>query len=132
MPAKDLSPQQNLVAAFAPAAQTATVTGADIDLHGYDSATVCVHPGTRTDGTHTPKIQEADDNGSGAAGSYADVAAGDQVGTFAAIASNTIQKVAYKGNKKWLRVVVTVSGATTGAVYGATVIRSVAGKNPVA
>jgi hypothetical protein len=107
--------------ALAPAARTnGTVNGSDIDRSNFESVTATVHFGTWTDGTHTPKMQEADDNGSGAPGAYGDVAAGDLIQSFAAVSSapgsNTVQEVGYKGTKKWVRLVMTTSGATTGAL----------------
>lgn len=89
-----------------------------MDLRGYESATVLIESGTITDGTHTPKLQESDDNTT-----YTDVAAGDLIGSFSNIANNSIQEVGYKGTKRYIRVAVTVTGATTGGVYGATVVR---------
>jgi hypothetical protein len=75
-------------------------------------------PGAITDGTHTPKLQESDVSGSG----FTDVVAADQIGTLAALAANTVQQVSYIGAKRYVRVVVTVSGATTGGFYTAYVV----------
>lgn len=95
-----------------------TANGASADLAGFESAvsTLCV--GVVTDGTHVPKLQESSDNSA-----WTDVAAGDLDGAFANLASNTAQKVGYKGAKRYIRVVVTTSGATTGAVFGAMIGR---------
>ncbi len=108
---------------LAPAVRTnGTVNGSGVDLQGYEASFALVHFGAWTDGTHTPKLQESDDNSS-----FTDVAAGDQLGTFTAVASapgaNTIQKVAYRGAKRYIRVVMTTSGATTGAASGASIVR---------
>jgi hypothetical protein len=47
------------------------------------------------------------------------VAAGDLMQAFSAVSSgagsNSIQEVGYKGQKRWVRLVMTTSGATTGA-----------------
>jgi hypothetical protein len=75
--------------------------------------------GTITDGTHTPKLQESDDNAT-----FTDVAAGDLEGTFAVLATGVNQHVGYKGRKRYLRAVITVAGATTGGIYGAAIIRA--------
>lgn len=106
--------------------RTASANGSSVDLQGFDSATVVFHPGTITDGTHTPKVQESSDNST-----FTDVAAADQVGTLAALASNTMQRVGYIGSKRYVRAVVTVAGATTGGMYTATVIRGNSNKMPV-
>src|SRR5690242_19740977 len=112
--------------AFVPAAKTATANGLDIDTSGYEAATFYLNVGVVTDGTHTPKLQEADDNGSGSAGTYSDVAAAGLIRSFTALTTgagnggSAVQEVGYIGGKRWVRIVMTVSGATTGAVYGAT------------
>ena len=105
-----------------PAARNASANGTGVDLAGYRSAAVVFIVGTVTDGTHTPKLQESDDNSS-----FSDVAAADQSGTLAVLASSTNQEVSYIGAKRYIRAVVTVSGATTGAVDAAVVLRG----NPV-
>jgi hypothetical protein len=140
MPGKDLYHNVDVLQALAPAARgaNAAVNGADIDLSGYENALFELNVGTWTDGTHTPKLQEADDNGSGAPGTYADVAAANTVGTFTPITSAPTASKAYKygyfkynTNKRWVRLVVTTSGATTGAVFGATVARGGARNLPL-
>lgn len=60
---------------LAPAARTASANGASSDLKGYEGVAVVFLPGTITDGTHTPKLQESDDNST-----FTDVAAADQLG----------------------------------------------------
>lgn len=115
---RDLVNNINDVTSLAPAARTATANGTSVDLQGYNSAEVLFVVGAITDGTHTPKVQESDDNSA-----FTDVAAADQDGTLAALAASTNQAVGYKGNKRYLRAVSTVSGATTGGVYAAVVIR---------
>lgn len=119
----NLGPAQSL----APAARTATANGTGVDLRDFDGAMVMFDVGTITDGTHTPKIQESDDDST-----YNDVAADDQLGTLVALASNTIQKISYIGNKRYVRAVSTVAGATTGGVYSATVVRGLPHRSPVA
>ena len=115
---RDLKNNLSEATSLAPAARTATANGTGVDLRGYDSAQVLFVVGAITDGTHTPKVQESDDDST-----YTDVAAADQDGTLANIAANTNQVVGYKGTKRYLRAVSTVSGATTGGVYSAVVIR---------
>ncbi len=111
---KAISDHYDAVQSIAPGAKTSTATGTGVDLANVTENFFGVFCGTRTDGTHTPKLQDSADNST-----FADVAAADQVGTFAAIASNVSQLVSYIGSKQYVRVVSTVSGATTGAVYGA-------------
>lgn len=125
---RDLAHSIKSALALAPAAKTATGNGLDIDLSGYEAVAFNLVTGTITDGTHTPKLQEADDNGSGAPGTYADVAAAGLIGAFTALTTgagnggSAVQEVGYIGGKRWVRIVVTVTGATTGGVYGATAV----------
>lgn len=124
---RDLKNNVDAINSISPAAIIATVNGAGIDLRDFGSAMMVFDPGTITDGTHTPKMQESDDNSV-----WNDVGVLDQEGTLAVLASNVIQRVGYKGTKRYIRAVSTVSGATTGGVYGATVIRGNPHQTPVA
>lgn len=112
---------------LAPAARTATANGTGVDLANFHSANVVFIVGTITDGTHTPSVQESDDNST-----FTNVAAADLIGTLAALASNTNQRVGYRGTKRYVRAVSTVAGATTGGVYAGVVVRGDARKQPVA
>lgn len=102
---------------------TGTANGTGVDLQGYESAMAVVHFGAYTDGTHTASLEESDASGSG----YAAVAAGDLLGSFTAVAAsggaNTIQTVGYRGRKRYVRVVMTSSGTTTGAASGGSIVR---------
>lgn len=128
MASKDLARTIKPVQTLAPAARTASANGAGVDTKGYSAAAVIFEPGTLTDGVHTPKVQESDDNAA-----WNDVAAADQVGSLAALASNTLQWVGYRGVKRYLRAVVTVTGGpATGLVCGATVVLGSPAKAPTA
>lgn len=111
---RELSPATSL----APAARTATANGTGVDLQFAEAAEIEFISGTITDGTHTPKVQESDDNAT-----FTDVPAADQIGTLTALTSNAIQRVAYIGTKRYIRAVSTVTGATAGGVYAAVVQR---------
>lgn len=114
-----------------PKAYTASTNGSNIDRYrngGYFALNLELLPGLWTDGTHAFTIQEADDNGSGAPGSWTTVAATDLLydanansagGTFTSITAvtSTVQRIDYIGRKRWVRVISTLSGVTTGAVY---------------
>jgi hypothetical protein len=105
--------------AIAPgAAVTANVTGTGVNLTGYESADFQVAPGTITDGTHTPKLQECATSG----GTYTDVATTDLLGAFTALVSSTPQHVGYKGRQPYVRIFVTVSGTTSGGYYNAVAV----------
>ena len=128
---RDLKNNIDVVHSLAPQARTATANGAGVDLQGFDSAVAVFYFGAWTDGTHTPKIQESDDNSV-----FTDVAAAEQIGSLAAISSaagnNSVQRAGYLGRKRYIRTVLTLSGATTGAVSAAAVARSHAAIGPVA
>ena len=101
---------------------TSTVTGAIIDLQGYDSMMVSILVGTLTDGVHTPKLVHGDDS---ALSDAADVAAAELDGSFAAVVSDTNQAVGYLGNKRYCRIVVTITGSpSTGAQLAGSIIRN--------
>jgi hypothetical protein len=110
----DARNEQIVSTSLGPAARTATANGTGVDIANLGEVTVHFIVGTITDGTHTPKLQESDNNST-----WSDVAAADQAGTLAALASNVNQKVGYLGTKRYVRAVSTVAGATTGGVYSA-------------
>jgi hypothetical protein len=91
-------------------------TEEDIDLRGYDSATLIIDV---SDGTASETndliitLQHADDDGTGSAGAYADVEETDVLGadddfTSGAVLTitedETIQKIGYVGDKRFLKV----------------------------
>ncbi len=108
-----------------PASYSADQTGTGIDLQDYDSAMAVVQVGAVVGNTHTPKIQESDDDST-----YNDVGTDDLEGDFVAASANTVQRVGYKGAKRYIRVFVTSTGAS--AIYGATIVRGNAYVAPVA
>lgn len=98
--------------------RNASANGTAVDLSGYDACMVVIASDTITDGTHTPKLQDSPDNSA-----WTDVAAGNLDGAFANIAAGAVQTVGYKGNQRYVRVVVTVASATTGGKYSAEILR---------
>jgi hypothetical protein len=122
MATRDLLRNQLTVQSLSPAARTnGTATGTAVDLIGYDAAVVTVSFGTWTDGTHTPSLNHSMDGTT-----YNAAAASDLLGTFGAVSgtagSNTLQQVGYIGTQRFLKVVMTTNGATTGALSQANVI----------
>ena len=123
---KDLKSEIKPLNSISPAAHTATVTGASVDLQGFNAACAVVSAGTVTDGTHTPKLQESNDNIT-----FTDVAVGDLHGAFIAVTTGSIQKVGYKGVQRYLRLVSTVAGATVGGQYIGQIILGEAENEPL-
>ena len=112
----------DVVVSLAGTARIATANGTGVDLQPYNAGTIVVVPVSWTDGTHALTVQESDDNST-----FTNVAAGQLDGTMPTLSGaggvSTISRVGYLGTKRYIRVVSTVSGATTGAVYAAMVLR---------
>ena len=123
---KDLKNNIDAVNSIDPDDYTATINGLGIDLQGFEGSAVVFSVGTVTDGTHTPKVEESDDNSN-----WNDVALVDQEGTLSDLASGSNQRVGYKGAKRYLRAVLTVSGATIGAQIAGLVLRGMPHREPV-
>lgn len=123
---KDLKSNVDLAASIDPATYNSDQTGAGVDLRGYDSAMATMQSGVLTDGTHTPKLQDSDDNSI-----FTDVAVSDLSGAFANLSANSVQRVGYRGGKRFVRVFVSSNGAT-GAVYGASILRGHPHRAPLA
>jgi Na+-translocating ferredoxin:NAD+ oxidoreductase RnfG subunit len=122
---RDIKNNVDVQPSINPANYSADQTGSGVDLRDFDSAMAVVQIGTVVGNTHTPKIQESDDDAA-----YTDVAAADLEGVFVAAVANSTQRVGYKGAKRFIRVFVTSTGAS--AVYGAQIIRGKAHSTPVA
>jgi hypothetical protein len=113
------------VATLAPAARTASANGTGVDLANYDGAVALVQAGTWTDGTHTFELQDSSDNTTFAAVADEFLSGTEPVVSSAGTAS-TVYRIGYHGIKRYVRVAVTVAGTTTGAVYGASIVRGYA------
>lgn len=89
----------------------------------YRSATIVIHSGAITDGTHTVTIEDSD-NGS----SWAAADAADLQGSPPAITGsddNKVYEVGYVGAKRYIRAVLTTASATTGGFVDAVAILGV-------
>lgn len=125
---QDLYSEISVGRSLGPAARIASANGVGVDLQGFDAAVVVVETGTITDGTHTIEVQDSADNTTFAAVADADLKGTEPV--IAAANDDTVYEVGYFGIKRYIRAAVTVSGATTGGVYGANVVRGRARKLP--
>ena len=123
---KDIKNQLDVVNSIDPDDYIASVNGMGIDLQGFDGSAVVFSVGTVTDGTHTPKVQGSDDNSI-----WNDVTVNDQEGNLSDLASDANQSVGYKGAKRYLRAVVTVTGATVGAQIASLVLKGIPHRAPV-
>lgn len=122
---KDIYNVVSLVQSLAPAARTnGTVDGTATDRQFSDSLLAIIDAGLWTDGVHTITLQDSDDNvtfGAVASGSYQGT---NPVVIDANTEDNMIYKIGYLGTKRYVRLSTTVSGATTGAVYGGVLEKS--------
>jgi hypothetical protein len=136
MASKDIGNQVKLTPALNPGAAitgNSATNGTTIDTQGFESAAIAVQSGTITDGAFALKLQEGDQSNLSDA---ADVAQGDYNcgygASFAATDDNVVKKLGYRGAKRYIRVVLTQSGATSGGIMGAVAILGNARNAPVA
>ena len=123
---KDMKNNMDAVLSINSATYNTDQTGAGVDLRQFDSAMALIQSGALTNGTHTPKMQESDDDST-----YTDVAAADLEGSFANLVADAIQRVGYKGAKRYIRIFVTSNGAA-GMIYGSSIVRGTPHTSPVA
>ena len=126
---RDIAPNIGVVQAVAPAVLSATNTSAAIDLLGFESAAVVINTGAIVSaGDFTAKLQESDTTTSG---DFTDVAAAHLVGTFpASLEADSVVKVGYIGNKRYVRTVLTKNGGTSIAA-GAVIVKGHPAEAPV-
>ena len=127
---RELLNDVGLVQSLAPAVISATATGAAIDLAGYQSALVIVNTGAIVSaGDFAISIEESDTT---TGGDFAAAAAADVLGTVpATLEAASIYKLAYIGNKQYIRTVFTKAGGTSIAA-GIVVAKGHALTGPVA
>ena len=112
---------------------TDTTTNGDIiDTQGYDSILLAIQAGTITLGTLTPIVQEGDASNLSDASAVADADLNptEALTTFAVTDDNVVKRIAYTGNKRYIRLQL-VSAASANAVVGAQAILANASSAPV-
>ena len=108
-----------------------TTAGVEVDTQGYESVTIEVITGARTDGTVTPLLQESDVTAI-YSGSVADE---DLIGLeadAALSALNARSRFGYIGKKRYIKVSLVSTSVTTGLTAGASVILGNPKSAPVA
>lgn len=129
---RDIANDLSVASSLAPSAYTATTNGDAVDLANFDGAAAVIDVGAYTDGTHTFEVQHAPDDGSGSPGTWEAVDDADLDGTEPEVSASgdadTVHEIGYQGANRHLRVVVTTSGTTSGAEYGASIVRGHARK----
>lgn len=119
---------------LSPAARTnGTANGAAVDTAekgGADDVLVAVITGTITDGTHAITVEESADGSTGWAAVPAGRIQGSQP-TIAAANDDTHFLYGVETSARYLRVVATTSGATTGGLFAAGIIIGDCRQEPV-
>lgn len=129
MPKQDLYNHINAVQMLAPVSISATQTAIEIDLKDCRSVVFFWLTGTEA-GTlsgslgWTLTVTHADDDGTGVAGDYANVAAADVQGATPSSGvcftlddpaeDDTVYKLGYIGGKRFVKLLITEVGTTTG------------------
>lgn len=128
------------VVAIAPQTITSSaLVSGDIDLDEFNSAMVALHAGNIAEMGDSPeggaqiavKIEHADDDGTGSAGTYSNVTAADVVGP-ASVSSGVVATLTddleinswgYVGDKRFIRVTLTPTGLSSGGPVSAMVLK---------
>ncbi|TDK85480.1 hypothetical protein EUA02_29935 [Mycobacterium paragordonae] len=115
--------------------QTGTTNGVAIDTavfnNNFRDVLFIIHSGTLTDGSYAVTVEESDSSGSG----YAAVESWRVQGslpTFASTDDNVWNSFGVRPTKRYVRIVVTATSATTGGVLAATAVLGNGGNNPAA
>ena len=119
---RDIKNNLDAVGSIDPASITASTNGSGVDLRDFDGAMVVFQAGTADTGsgneTYTPSLEESDDNSV-----YSAVAASDLEGAMVNMTANSVQRVGYKGAKRYVRAVLTLGGTTPSIDASALVVR---------
>ena len=106
-----------------------TTVGSSIDTKGFESLTLFVELGARTDGTFLPLVQDSDDDIN-----FANVDDQFLIGTEAEAqinTANTIKTIGYVGKKRYVKLSIVSTADTSGATVSATGILANASVKPV-
>ena len=109
-----------------------TDAGNIIDTLGFESIEFVVQTGTITDGTHTVLLQDGDDSGLSDAGT---VPAAQTLGTLPAIVAaddDTVFRVGCVTKKRYVRLSIVTTSATTGGITSAVALLGHPKSKPVA
>ncbi|OLE51926.1 MAG: hypothetical protein AUG51_20575 [Acidobacteria bacterium 13_1_20CM_3_53_8] len=116
----DLMNRVSFLPALAPqAARTASANGITVDTLGYNGVCFEVQAGVITDGTHVFKLQDSPDNSvwTDVAATYVQTPSGQTNQFTSSTTAGTIVKFGYLGVARYVRLVSTVSGQTSGGFY---------------
>ena len=135
---KDSYNKTEIATVIDPVTASASVTAVEVDLQGYDSATILAYFGTNagtltSSNKWTVELTHADDDGTGSAGAYTNAGSDDVLGVTPASGviltldanteDNAAYTVGYVGGKRYLELKYTVSG-TVSLPMGIALIKS--------
>ena len=108
---RDLKNNISVQQSLAPASQTAAANGSGVDLQGFNSACAVIDAGAigGTTPSFTFELQESDDNAAFTAVADTDLEGVEPVLT----AGDSVTRIGYTGNKRYLRVAITAASGTT-------------------
>ena len=127
---RDAITSLDVVEALAKATVSANTNGLAVDLLGSNAVGFTVFVDNTgdtlsTSNTFTVSFEEADDNGSGAPGTWSVVPAAKVIGDTAVVAKNAKYEVGCLSLKRWVRLVLTAAGThTSGNGIFAVAVRS--------
>jgi hypothetical protein len=128
---RDLKSSIDVARSLLPSLRTASGTGSNVDLAGYDSCVIEFGIGTMaTDGTFTAQLQHSLDGTT-----FGTAAQADLIGTFIGYGTSTgvsSQLVGYIGTGRYVRIVAVFGGTGAGSIVYGNVIRSHAARQPLA
>lgn len=126
---KDLHSKIKPIGTLLPIVVSATGNSGDIDLAGFDSAEILIlagiDAGSGLGASHNLAftLTHADDDGTGAAGSYANVAAGDVIGVTPSSGvvltidstdeDDLLYRIGYVGGKRFIKLTWTETGTVS-------------------
>lgn len=102
----------------------AAVNGVAVDRvvnGGMQDAVAVISTGTITDGSHAVSIEDSDDGSTG----WTAVSAAQLQGSLPTVVltdDDTVFELGIRSTRRYVRVTVTTSGATTGGIFGAAII----------
>lgn len=126
---RDMKNNMDAVNSLDPNNYTATTNGTGVDVRDFDGALMVFSAGTldvaNADEVYTPSVEESDDNST-----YNAVASADLEGILSNLTANSIQRVGYRGSKRYVRAVLTIAGTTPSVQAAAWVVRGIAHHAP--
>jgi hypothetical protein len=133
MASKDLHNNLKLTPAINPAAAltaNGTTTSATIDTQGFESLEFSCQSGAITDGTFTGAVYEGDESDMSDEAVATELLGSAPV--FAAADDNEVQKVGYRGSRRYVRIKFVQADATSGGFLSCVAVQGHARNSPVA